>query len=219
MSADSTQSKYDFADCSALYQEAVHSGEPTKLCPPSVRQSAAVSDTIALAIRHAQHDDAVELLYATITQRSTADDLITATVVDRRRVTLPGTPYTDLADSDTQGIPCTVREGATIRCHARHIGWVLDKAAVRPRLGWEERRSSMLEEYREREEREREFDAAKSECSFAKASAVEVDAAKVKEEQKQLQEESKQGSQQQNDAKKHKTVEDEATEDVFDYYV
>ena len=207
MTARSVQSQHAFTDCLALYEESVQSGLSTRLCPPSVRRSASVDDTISLAIQHPQHDDATELVYATITQRTNDDD-ITATVIDPRRIIQP----TQYSDDETQQLLCTVHEGESITCQSRHIGWVVDKAAVRDRLGWGERRRNALDEMRESERREQEFDAAREQCTLEKGSVVSVDAALMKQEKKQRQEEQRRGR---SEADKKKPALTSA--DVLDY--
>ena len=179
MTARSAESQHNFVDCSIAYEDAVQSGDPTRLCPPSVRRTASIGDTIALAIHHPQHDDATELLYAAVTERT--DDEITATVIDARRIIQPSTLY---SDDETQRMLCTVHEGATIQCHSRHVGWVVDSAAIRDKLGWTERRQSALDDIRESARREQEFEAAREQCSFERGSAVRVDAKQVRREDK-----------------------------------
>ena len=204
---------HDFVDCAALYKEAMQNGDPTRLCPPSVRRSAAVGDIASLALRHPQLDDAPQLLYAAITHRH--NDHITATAIDIQRISHSPHHSHPAIDATVQQL-CAVQDGDTIECQTRHIGWLVDRTTVRERLSWGERRRSALEEARERERREREFEAACGECTFERGGAVLVDAAVLEQEERQRREEQRQGKGQ---IKRNKIAKDEAKDDAFEYEV
>ena len=212
MTARPFKLSHHFVDCSSLYWEAAHSEDVTLLCAPSVRRSAKVGDTLALAILHSLNEDVREVLYATITQR-TGDD-ITATVLDGRRIAKPA-HFTDDDTTDTQQPPQhSLHEGDTVHCHSKHISWLVDPAAIRDKLGWSERRAAVLDERRESGGRQQQLSEA---CTFEKGGSVAVDAARIRREKQQRQEEQKQTQEDSGAEKSVRKPADDGVELPFQY--